>query len=75
MTTAEKLFAEVVDLLQGECIGDVAERAGVSHTTLFRWRCGRTKYPQLRTVIAVAEACGCTLALVRQAKARLRRVA
>lgn len=46
--------------------GEVAEKSGVSSTTIYNWFQGSTLRPQFATAMAVARACGGTFKIVKQ---------
>lgn len=64
----EDIFIEIIRELWGydtEGIKSIAARAGCHWVTLFAWKSGRTNYPQLNKIAAVARALGFNLVLQR----------
>jgi len=59
-------FAAVKKEIQGECLSDVAEEAGVSTSTLRNWRDNKVKYPRLSTFMKIATYYGYVVEVTKQ---------
>lgn len=69
--TYEQFLNKVVDDIFNEAAKrytwqQLAEKAGVSHTTVYRLGTRMTKLPQLRTIFLLAKAAGMDVKLLRK---------
>jgi len=63
------LFRTVIEELTEWNFAWVAEASGVTEPTLYNWYNGRVQNPQLRTIVAVANAIGLEVRAVRRPQA------
>jgi DNA-binding phage protein len=63
-----KIMTKVVDsvLASGLSYNDIAERAGVAHSTIQCWVAGTTKNGKIDTIMSVLEALNMEMVLVRK---------
>ena len=73
--TYKDLFQDLIHIMAQYNLSDVAERAGISVSTLYNWEKGKTTSPHLRTVYAVANACGFDIKLELRKQLKLVKVA
>lgn len=66
----EDLFHQIIIDLQGQCLGDVAERAGCHYSTLLNWRNGKVQRPVAEVLMNVAEVLGYTVTWYRTSPPR-----
>lgn len=69
-----EVFLDLIVLIGSADPVALAAEAGISPSTIRNWLNGRTLSPRLNTLLAVADALGYDLRLVRR-RARLRRAA
>ena len=68
------LFGELKDELRKYNIGWVSMKSKVAKATMYHWLEGKTKSPHLRTALAVANAIGFEIHLVKSKKRKLKAV-
>jgi len=65
-TNKDPIIDKMRGFTKGFSYSEIAEKSGVSHTTLHNWFEGKTQRPQYATVMAVAHACGFKVVFVKR---------
>lgn len=65
----EDAFEQVKQEIQGECLSDVAEKAGVCSSTLRSWRDNKVRFPRLKTFMKIATYYGYEVTVTKPHKA------